>query len=126
MVRLDFTFFEFGPLRDGDLTLESIKTTPAHSTRGWVPAYHFRMLSAYGEEIGSIRLRVADSEYITKYAGNVGYNVHSQHRGRRFAARAVRLLLPLARRHGLPEIWITCNPDNMPSRRTCEVLGAEF
>jgi RimJ/RimL family protein N-acetyltransferase len=34
------------------------------------------------------------------------------------------LLLPFARRHGLKTIWITCNPNNWPSRRTCERLGA--
>jgi tagatose 1,6-diphosphate aldolase len=34
--------------------------------------------------------------------------------------------LPLARRHGFHELWITCNPDNWPSRRTCERLGAEL
>jgi tagatose 1,6-diphosphate aldolase len=36
------------------------------------------------------------------------------------------LLLPLARRHGLKDLWITCNPDNLASRRTCELAGAEF
>jgi tagatose 1,6-diphosphate aldolase len=34
------------------------------------------------------------------------------------------LLLPLARSHGLMTIWITCNPDNFASRRTCELAGA--
>ena len=28
-----------------------------------------------------------------------------------------------SRRHGLSVVWITCNPDNWPSRRTCERLG---
>jgi tagatose 1,6-diphosphate aldolase len=35
-------------------------------------------------------------------------------------------VLPLARRHGFRELWITCNPDNVASRRTCERLGAEL
>ena len=38
----------------------------------------------------------------------------------------MRLLLPLARRHGLQTVWITCNPDNWASRRTCELAGAEL
>ena len=33
-------------------------------------------------------------------------------------------LLPLTQRHGLDVLWITCNPDNIASRRTCERLGA--
>lgn len=34
-------------------------------------------------------------------------------------------LPPLARKHGLETLWITCNPDNVASSRTCESLGAE-
>ena len=37
-----------------------------------------------------------------------------------------RLIIPLMRQHGFTEIWITCNPDDHPSRRTCERLGAEL
>ena len=36
------------------------------------------------------------------------------------------MILPLARWHGFDTLWITCNPDNVASRRTCERLGAEF
>ena len=35
-------------------------------------------------------------------------------------------MLPLARKHGFKTIWITCNPDNFASRRTCELLGAQM
>ena len=49
--------------------------------------------------------------------------MHPPHRGHRYAARSVRLLLPLARAHGFTTLWITCNPDNWPSRRTCELAG---
>ena len=38
----------------------------------------------------------------------------------------MRLLLPVAWANGLPEVVITCNPDNLPSIRTCERLGAQF
>jgi tagatose 1,6-diphosphate aldolase len=26
----------------------------------------------------------------------------------------------------MPELWITCNPENIASRRTCEAAGADF
>jgi tagatose 1,6-diphosphate aldolase len=60
------------------------------------------------------------------YLGHVGYNVYPPARGRRLAARAVRLLLPFARRLGLSPLWITCNPDNLASRRTCEIAGGRL
>lgn len=30
---------------------------------------------------------------------------------------------PLARHHEMTELWVTCNPDNIASRRTCELAG---
>jgi tagatose 1,6-diphosphate aldolase len=57
------------------------------------------------------------------YYGHVGYHVYPSFRGRRLAERACQLLLPLCRAHGLTTLWITCNPDNFASRRTCERLG---
>ena len=38
----------------------------------------------------------------------------------------MRMLFPLAPMHGMRTLWITCNPDNWPSRRTCERLGGEM
>jgi tagatose 1,6-diphosphate aldolase len=73
---------------------------------------------------GGCSLRVADTPDVRRCFGHVGYHVYPPARGRRLAERAVRLLLPLARAHGLKEIWVTCNPDNWASRRTCERLGA--
>ena len=63
---------------------------------------------------------------IERYAGHLGLRGVPAFRGNRLAERSCRLILPLARRHGFHELWITCNPDNWPSRRTCERLGAEL
>ena len=74
--------------------------------------------------MGDIDLRLSGERYITHYAGHIGYGVDKAYRGHGYAARSCRLLLPLAQTHGLEPLWITCNPDNIPSRRTCERLGA--
>ncbi len=95
--------------------------------RGWVPAYHFAVaLSDSQAAVGTLRLRVGSNESLHLYAGHVGYEIDEAHRGHRYAARAVRLVVPLARRLGLEPLWITCDPENAASRRTCELLGAEF
>jgi tagatose 1,6-diphosphate aldolase len=99
---------------------------------GRVPAYHFWMLvdPPVGDPpiriTGGIGLRIGASAEIERYSGNIGYHVYPPARGRHLAERASRLLLPLARRHGMERLWITCNPDNLPSRRTCERLGARL
>jgi tagatose 1,6-diphosphate aldolase len=122
-----FTFHDPGRLSDGDLELTLVEKDQGDAARDWVPAYRFRM-SRVGDdaEIGHISLRIGDTRDIVMYAGHIGYGVVQEHRGHRYAARACRLLLPLARKHGLKTVWITCNPDNIASRRTCELIGAEL
>jgi RimJ/RimL family protein N-acetyltransferase len=109
---------------------------------GRVPAYHFWMRLhpanrpmlprwAHGEIglpaplqiAGGIGLRVGHTRDIELYLGNIGYNVQPFARGNHYAERACRLIRPLALAHGIRPLWITCNPDNIPSRRTCERLG---
>lgn len=78
------------------------------------------------EFAGTITLRIGSGENLTRHVGHVGYLVFPPARGRRLAERATRLLLPLARQHGMRALWITVNPDNAPSRRTVERLGGEL
>lgn len=111
----------------------------ADAARGWVPAYHFWMkvtqpghrtlfggLTQRISIAGGIGLRIGSSDDIDCYYGHVGYHVYPASRGHHYAQRAVQLLLPLARHYGLDPLWITTNPDNLPSRRTCERLGADL
>jgi len=73
-----------------------------------------------------IELRIGNTERILTYFGHIGYRVYPRYSGHRYAARATRLLLPLARKDDLKTLWITADPDNVASRRTCELFGAEM
>jgi tagatose 1,6-diphosphate aldolase len=114
-----------GLLVDGELSLNLTEFAwhPVHK----VPTYHFRMVhSSSNEELGGIRLRLGSTPHIERYAGHIGYNVLTRYRGHHYAARSVKLLLPLARRLGIDPLWITCDPQNHASRRTLEIAGATF
>ena len=100
-----------------------LRLHPIQATPRSVLAAAFRSPSAIA---GSIALRVAGNEDIERNLGHIGYNVHPFARGNHYAERACRLLRPLAMRHALSPVWITCNPDNYPSRRTCQRLGASL
>lgn len=122
-----FEFRNPGKLIDKELELVLVERYPGNPAINYVPAYKFKMtLVGQDEEIGRIELRVGNTDHVVMYGGHVGYGVTPEHRGHRYAARACRLLLPLARSHGLKAIWITCNPENVASRRTCELAGAEL
>ena len=116
-----------GRLVDDDLELVLIDKYLGNPNLNHVPAYRFKMtLTGQDEEIGRIQLRIGNTHHIVTYAGHIGFRVHEEYRGHRYAARACKLLLPLARKQGLEALWITCNPDNLASRRSCELAGAEF
>jgi predicted acetyltransferase len=101
----------------------------ADPATGRVPSYHFwmRLESPTGSPaiqiVGGMGVRIGTNREIELYSGNIGYHVYPPARGHHYAERACRLVLPFVRRHGMERIWITCNPDNRASRRTCERLG---
>ena len=120
-----FKFLEFEPVSDGELTVVLACTNPADPTRNFVPSYDFDLVVG-GKRAGSINLRTIDTPHLTMYGGHFAYGVEPDFRGNHYAERGVRLLLPFTRLHGYRDLIITCNPDNWPSRRTCERLGAEL
>jgi tagatose 1,6-diphosphate aldolase len=104
---------------------------PPNTIYDRLPTYHFWM--HIREEFapplpicGAIGLRIGDNEDTRLHYGHVGYNVFPSARGHHYAERAARMLFPLARRHGMRALWITCNPENIASRRTCERLGGQY
>lgn len=120
-------FLDPGPLVDNEFELVLDNFHLADEFRGVVPHYRFRMVHRIARTtMGNISLRLGDGPAIVRYAGHIGYGVDELFRGHRYAARSVVLLLPHARKHGIAPIWITCNPDNFASRRSCELAGARF
>ena len=98
---------------------------PADVYRDYVPSYVFGVIkNTTKERVGRISLRIGSNELINRYAGNIGYTIDKKHRGSGFAEKACRLLVALAIEHGFEHLYITCNPDNGPSRRTIEKLGS--
>lgn len=110
---------------DGELSLALDDIYRPAESPWMVSAYRFDM-RAGGTKAGTISLRVGHDERLVRYAGHVGYAVEPAWRGRGFATRAVRLLLPLARVHRLDPLWTSCNPDNLASCVTLERLGATY
>ena len=122
-----FEFFDTGPLTDAELTLELAERLPEDLFHDRVPSYKFHMIHREKRiRMGNISLRIGRTPLLVKNAGQIGYGVDPAYRGNRYAARSCRLLFPLARKHGLSPLWITCDPDNIASRRSCEIAGAKY
>lgn len=120
-------FNDYRPFTDCQIEVVVREKRPGDEPRGLVPAYHFDIrLRGKSETIGGVNLRISNSRHIVMYAGHIGYGINEAYRGHRYAAKACNLISQVALDHGLKTLWITCNPDNWASRRTCEILGCEF
>jgi predicted acetyltransferase len=123
---MGFEFLDTGVLDGGDFHLRLHATSEPCEERGLVPAYDFRICTDHSNDAGQINLRVGCNDHLRLYGGNLGYRVHQAYRGHHLAVRSITLLLPIARHHGMTELWICCNPENWASRKTCERLGARL
>lgn len=72
--------------------------------------------------IGYVSLRLGESPALY-YLGHIGYRIDAPYRGHGYAARACEMLIPFMRELQLKSVCITANPENTPSRKTCERIG---
>ena len=112
-------------LRTDELWLKLEKTADGDESRGWVPAYHFQICLPDGTAVGKCDLRIGHNQNLY-YGGNIGYRVEAEYRGHHYAGKACELLFKLAALHGMDSLIITCNPENWPSRKTCEYVGCQL
>lgn len=124
----NFTFYNPGKPIENNLELVLIKTISAEENEvDPIPVYKFEMRIVGKEhKIGRIDFRVGNTTNLIMYAGHFGYDVAQEYRGNRYAAKSCQLLFPLAKKHQINPLWITCNPDNIASRRTCEIAGGKL
>lgn len=121
---MSFQFLEFNRLSGRDIDLIIDEKVPADEAKSWVPAYKYNIvLHDTTTIVGNIDLRIGYQESLY-YGGHIGYTVFEEYRGNHFAGKACFLLKQVASVHGMRKVFITCNPDNYPSRKTCEYVGA--
>jgi RimJ/RimL family protein N-acetyltransferase len=109
----------------GQVRLRFVQIVPGNPSRGFVPAYHFRILNAAGADAGHINFRMCGTEHVRVCAGHIGFEILEAARGHGYAFEACRALAPFVRSF-YDSVTITCNPDNVASIRTIERLGARF
>ena len=91
---------------------------------GWRPTTMLWWV-VQGEYVGRVALRHVLTPQTAGVGGHVGYDVRPSARRRGHATAMLRAALPYARSLGLPEILVTCDRDNEPSRRVIAAAGGE-
>lgn len=121
-----FKFKAFNYLTDGEIDLKIEEKIPSDPEKGYVPAYKYKItLHDLNNIIGAIDVRIGHNEG-TYYGGNIGYMIEEAYRGNSYASKACKIIKNVAIAHGMNKLIITCNPDNFPSRRTCEKIGLKL
>lgn len=109
----------------GDVRLRFVHVVPGDPSKGFVPAYHFRILDPADSDVGHINFRVGDTEHVRNCAGHIGYEIREEFRGHGYAYQACCAIAPFVR-SVYAGVTITCDPDNFASIKTIERLGARF
>lgn len=124
---LNFKFLTPIQMEDNSLILQLNSTSNADLNLNRVPSYHFDIiLKNLNKRIGYIDFRVALNERLSVYGGHVGYGIDTEFRGHNYAAKSCLLLFEFIKKHNLKEILITCDPNNIASKRTCEIIGGKL
>ena len=94
--------------------------------KGFVPQTVYWLLDGDGTLCGETRVRHRLSPQLRIEGGHIGYFVHPDHRGRGLGHAILRLALAEVAKHGVDPALVTCNGDNVPSRRVIEGAGGNL
>ena len=119
----NFVFLDdFDVLSDGEITL--IITQKYKGDDELLPFYYYDVI-AKNETVGKISIRIG-SNYHSYFNGNIGYEIDENFRGNNYALKACKLVLQVAKAHGMNELILTCDESNIASYKTIENLGAQL
>ena len=122
-------FIDVPELSDGEIYLICLEKQLGDPEKNHVPGYEF-LICKGNDKVGRINLRIGYGGGLFNcnlyYGGQIGYDIGEPHRGNGYAGRACRLVIPVAKAHGMTKLLITTNYTNKSSMRVCEKLGARL
>ncbi len=113
---------DFDILSDGEITLNI--TQKHKGDDELLPFYYYDILVG-SESVGKISIRIG-SNYHSYFNGNIGYEIDEKFRGCNYAYKACKLVLQVAKAHGMNDLILTCDESNIASYKTIEKLGAQL
>lgn len=73
--------------------------------------------------VGMINIRLALNEKLKKYGGNIGYSIRPTERRKGYNKINLYLALLVCQKHGIKEVLLDCDKDNLGSSKTMQSLG---
>lgn len=103
------------------LLAEGDESVPAAD--GWVKCSYFWITDDADAWVGFIALRRSLTDRLLEEGGHIGYSVRPSRRREGHASRALAATLREAATLGIEQALVTCDDDNLGSRRTIESAG---
>lgn len=105
------------------LLAQSHEDTPRPG--GFVPATTLWWTEG-SEYLGRLSIRHRLTPRLVEVGGHIGYDIRASARRRGHATAMLRAALPIARDMGIDSVLITCDHDNVGSKRVIENNGGVF
>lgn len=96
-----------------------------HMDDGFVPGTTFLYMKD-NEVIGMINIRHCLNDYLLNLGGHIGYSVHPQYRKQGYATKMLQEALKYCREWEITPVLVTCNKNNIASRKTIEKCSGVF
>jgi predicted acetyltransferase len=118
-------------LRDPDVFAEYAARMAATGDRGgWLPPGIVPATFLWWVEgdvyLGRLSIRHSLTQWLLDYGGHIGYVVRPTARGQGHATAMLAAALPVAADLGIDPVLVTCDYDNVASRRVIEANGGVF
>ena len=89
---------------------------------GWVPQTSYWLVDG-DKFIGRVDVRHVLNEHLMNMGGHIGYSIRPSERHKGYGTLALKLALPKAHELGIEKALLTCNTDNIGSRKIIEKNG---
>lgn len=96
-----------------------------HLPAGFVPGCFYVGVVA-NEVVGRLSLRYRLNDFLRTIGGHIGYGVRPSRRRCGYATEMLRQSLPLCAALGIDRALVTCDADNLASRKVIERCGGVF
>jgi predicted acetyltransferase len=110
---------------EGFLLQERKMQHPYTIKPGFVPYTNFWLIDG-NEYIGQLSIRHQLNDLLLKIGGNIGYQIRPSKRCQGYGKIILQLGLDKAREMGIPRALVTCDENNIASKKVIEYNGGKF
>ena len=91
---------------------------------GYVPSEVFLAVRESDDRlVGIIDYRHPLTDFLMNFGGNIGYSVRPSERQKGYASEMLRMMLEICRSYGEKQVLLTCDRENIASRKTIMANG---